>query len=148
MIKIREMIPDDVPEVMKIERASFNEPWAEVHFYFEIYAKTSHNWVAVDKSELCGYLCFWKLRDELHINNIAVGEDKRRKGFAQKMLNELSRYAKMNNSRMMTLEVNENNAPAIAFYKKNGFKQVGIRPNYYEKDKADALILTKELETK
>ena len=148
MIKIREMIPDDVPEVMKIERASFNEPWAEVHFYFELYAKTSHNWVAVEKNDILGYLCFWKLQDELHINNIAVHKDMRRKGFAQKMLDELSKFAKKNNARILTLEVNENNSAAIAFYNNNGFKQVGVRPNYYEKDKADALILTKKMETK
>ena len=142
------MIPDDVPEVMKIEQASFNEPWAEVHFYFELYAKTAHNWVAVEKNDIFGYLCFWKLQDELHINNIAVNEDKRRKGFAQKMLNELLKFAKKNNARILTLEVNENNSGAIAFYKKNGFKQVGVRQNYYAKDRADALILTKQMETK
>ncbi len=49
---------------------------------------------------------------------------------------------------MMTLEVSEHNMKAQSFYIKNGFKQVGIRPKYYEHDQADALILTKQLETK
>lgn len=147
MIKIREMTADDVPEVMKIERASFNEPWAEVHFYYEIYTKTSHDWVAVDKDDILGYLCFWKIADELHINNIAVRQDSRRHGIAQAMLDQLKRFGKKNGSSMMTLEVNEHNDPARRFYEKNGFKQAGLRPKYYEKDQADALILTKQLET-
>ena len=148
MIKIREMNADDVPEVMKIERASFSEPWAEVHFYFELYTKTSNNWVVEDDKELCGYICFWKIADELHINNIAVKESRHRQGMAQKMLDKLSGFAKKNKASMMTLEVSEHNMKAQSFYKKNGFEQVGIRPKYYERDQADALILTKQLETK
>ena len=91
MIKIREMTADDVSDVMKIERASFNEPWAEAHFYFEIYTRTSNDWVAVENDEILAYLCFWRIADELHINNIAVKETKRRRGIAQKLMNELTR---------------------------------------------------------
>ena len=72
MIKIRDMNADDVSAVMKIERVSFNEPWAEIHFYFDLYSKVSYNWVAECKDELCAYVCFWKIEDEVHINNIAV----------------------------------------------------------------------------
>ena len=147
MIKIREMNADDVSEVMKIERASFNEPWAEIHFYFDIYAKTAIDWVAVEGDELCGYLCFWKIEDEIHINNIAVSEKHRRSGVAQTMLDALSDFAAKHQVSMMTLEVNEHNEAAKSFYQKNGFLQVGRRPKYYEHDQADALILTKQLET-
>ncbi|MEA2077678.1 MAG: ribosomal protein S18-alanine N-acetyltransferase [Candidatus Marinimicrobia bacterium] len=147
MIKIREMNADDVPEVIKIERASFNEPWAEIHFYFDLYTKTSYDWVVVEDKELCGYLCFWKIKDELHINNIAVKESKQRRGVAQKMLDKLTIFAEKHRASMMTLEVSEHNKKAQNFYKKNGFEQVGIRPKYYEHDQADALILTKQLET-
>jgi ribosomal-protein-alanine N-acetyltransferase len=147
MIKIREMTADDVSEVMTIERASFNEPWAETHFYFEIYTKTSENWVAVEDNIILGYLCFWTIADELHINNIAVRKDRRRQGVAQMMLDELYRLGKKHKASMMTLEVNEHNDSAIGFYRKNGFELVGIRPKYYAADQADALIMTKRLET-
>ena len=148
MIKIREMNADDVSEVMKIERASFNEPWAEIHFYFDLYSKVAHNWVAESKSELCAYVCFWKIEDEVHINNIVVKETNRRQGIAQKLLDKMTDFAQKNSVKTMTLEVNEHNMSAQAFYKKNGFIEVGRRPKYYEYDQADALILTKELEMK
>ncbi|MCF7832377.1 MAG: ribosomal protein S18-alanine N-acetyltransferase [Candidatus Marinimicrobia bacterium] len=148
MIKIRDMHADDVSEVMKIERASFNEPWAEVHFYFELYTRTAINWVAEEGKDICGYLCFWKISDELHINNIAVKEDRRQEGIAQKMIDKLLIFGRKNKSNMMILEVNEHNEKARKFYEKNGFVEVGRRAKYYAHDQADALILTKELETK
>jgi [ribosomal protein S18]-alanine N-acetyltransferase len=147
MIKIRDMNADDVAEVMKIERASFSEPWAEIHFYFDLYSKISYNWVAMNKDELCAYVCFWKIEDEVHINNIAVKEANRQQGIAQKILDKMTSFARKNKIKRMTLEVNEHNMSAQAFYKKNGFMEVGRRPKYYEHDQADALILTKGLET-
>jgi len=147
IIKIRDMNANDVAEVMKIERASFNEPWAEIHFYFDLYSKVSYNWVALNKDELCAYVCFWKIENEVHINNIAVKETNRQQGIAQKLLDKMIRFARKNNLKSMTLEVNEHNMSAQAFYKKNGFVEVGRRPKYYEYDQADALILTKGLET-
>lgn len=145
MIIIRDMHADDVFKVMEIERASFNEPWAEMHFYFELYTKVAHNWVAEFDKDLCAYLCFWKIEDEIHLNNIAVNEVMRRQGIAQKMLDKLIDYSLKHNARMITLEVNEHNESAIKFYTKNAFQQVGRRKKYYEYDQADALILTKEL---
>jgi ribosomal-protein-alanine N-acetyltransferase len=43
----------------------------------------------------------------------------------------------------VTLEVRAGNAPAIALYEKHGFQRVGLRRNYYERPKEDALIMTK-----
>ncbi|MCD6337377.1 MAG: ribosomal protein S18-alanine N-acetyltransferase [Candidatus Marinimicrobia bacterium] len=148
MIKIRDMHEEDVSAVMKIERASFNEPWAEIHFYFDLYSKVSYNWVAESKNELCAYVCFWKIGDEVHINNIAVKEANRRQGIAQKILNRILGFALKTGVKSLTLEVNEHNISAQAFYIKNRFVEVGRRPKYYEFDQADALILTRELEMK
>ena len=146
MMKIRDMHEDDVSAVMEIERASFNEPWAEIHFYFDLYSKVSYNWVAENKNEICAYVCFWKIQDEVHINNIAVKEANRHQGVAQKLLNKMLSFAFKKGVKSMTLEVNEHNISAQKFYEKNGFIEVGRRPKYYEYDQADALILTKELE--
>ena len=69
------------------------------------------------------------------------------RGIAQKMLDKLLGFAKKHRSAFITLEVNEFNEKARKFYKKNGFEETGRRPKYYQKDLADALILTKQLET-
>ena len=43
---------------------------------------------------------------------------------------------------LLTLEVRESNAPALALYKKQGFEILGKRPGYYEQPREDAVIMT------
>ncbi|MCI9366191.1 MAG: GNAT family N-acetyltransferase [Clostridia bacterium] len=45
-------------------------------------------------------------------------------------------------SALITLEVNEENKPAIHLYEKYGFQTVGTRKRYYD-NKFDAYIMTK-----
>ncbi len=146
MVHIRNMHADDVFEVMRIERTSFYEPWAEMHFYFELYTKTSHNWVALVDDKIKAYVCFWLIADEMHLNNIAVDEHCRRQGLAQKLLDKMLAFGRQHDAAFITLEVNENNLSAIRFYEKNNFKQVGRRKKYYQYDQADALIMTMEIQ--
>ena len=61
-------------------------------------------------------------------------------GIGSKLLEELIKKAEEASS-LITLEVNEENKPAIHLYEKYGFKLLGKRKKYY-KDK-DALIMTK-----
>ena len=60
------------------------------------------------------------------------------------MLEEIINIAKNKNMKSITLEVNVNNNIAINLYKKYGFKEVGIRPKYYN-NTDDAIIMTKEI---
>lgn len=145
MISIRDMQSDDVFEVMRIEEASFDEPWAEIHFYFDLFGKTSYNWVLTVEEKIRAYVCFWLIVDEIHLNNIAVDPDFRRQGLAQKILNKMIQFAIEHKAAFITLEVNEHNDKAKKFYEKNGFKQVGKRLKYYQHDQADALIMTMEM---
>ena len=46
----------------------------------------------------------------------------------------------------ITLEVRQSNITAVNLYKKNGFKQVAIRKNYYNNPIESAIIMTKFLE--
>ena len=42
----------------------------------------------------------------------------------------------------LTLEVRESNAPARALYEKAGFRTAGVRKNYYERPREDAVLMT------
>ena len=44
------------------------------------------------------------------------------------------------------LDVRISNEPAIAFYKKHGFIEDGIRKGFYEQPKEDALLMSKEID--
>ncbi|MFA6617609.1 MAG: ribosomal protein S18-alanine N-acetyltransferase [Candidatus Neomarinimicrobiota bacterium] len=147
MIEIRDMHADDISEVIRIEKNSFDEPWTEMLFYLDLYTKVSNNWVLTLEEKIRAFVCFYLIADEIHLNNIAVDPDFRCQGLAQKLLNKMFEFAKEHEVAFITLEVNEHNDKAKNFYKKNGFKQVGLRPKYYEHDQADALIMTMEIKS-
>ena len=44
------------------------------------------------------------------------------------------------------LEVRQSNLPAIALYEKMGYKNIGIRKNFYEKPVEDAVIMSKTVD--
>ena len=44
----------------------------------------------------------------------------------------------------MTLEVRVSNEPALALYKKLGFKKAGVRKKYYEDNGEDAYIMVND----
>lgn len=81
-----------------------------------------------------GYLITYDNIDSLDIFEIAVDKNFRKKGLASKLLNRI------NDERKILLEVSEKNKVAINLYKKNGFKMISRRKNYYL-DGSDAIVM-------
>ena len=80
------------------------------------------------------YLITYDNIDSLDIFEIAVDKNFRKKGLASKLLNRI------NDERKILLEVSEKNKVAINLYKKNGFKMISRRKNYYL-DGSDAIVM-------
>ena len=78
--------------------------------------------------------------------NVAVDPARRREGVARKLVQALVTALNENGVHALLLEVRASNEPAKALYERQGFIQVGRRPNYYRNPKEDALILRKEWE--
>lgn len=90
--------------------------------------------------KLVGFLSVSIIYDRAEINYIVVLEEYRRRGIAQKLFD----FFLINNTvNSVSLEVREDNAPAISFYLKNGFKKASIRKNYY-KD-VDGILMVLEV---
>ena len=81
-----------------------------------------------------GYLITYDNIDSLDIFEIAVDKNFRKKGIASKLLNRINDEIKI------LLEVSEKNEVAINLYKKNGFKMISRRKNYYL-DGSDAIVM-------
>jgi ribosomal-protein-alanine N-acetyltransferase len=138
------MTQKDLPEVLAIERASFPNPWHETTFEGEIQNEgISFPLVAVHRTDkkIIGYILFWKIKDEILINNIAVHRDFRRRGVAEAMLQDVLASAHREGVVFASLEVRSSNKPARIFYEKLGFRLIGIRKDYYSNPKEDALAL-------
>jgi ribosomal-protein-alanine N-acetyltransferase len=148
-LKIGEYEERDIDEIIAIETDSFPTPWSANIFRSEIASPISRLLVARVSHErgerVAGYLVYWHVADELHLHNIAVRRDMRRRGIASRLLGEAMRRSCLKEARWVTLEVRRSNNSAQRFYEKFGFSVRGVRPGYYTDTREDALIMWADL---
>lgn len=145
---IRRMEEKDLPAVLAIERVSFPNPWHESTFRGEIQNKSiSFPWVMVREpdNQVVGYVIFWKIGEEVQVNNIAVHPDFRRRGLGESLLRHVISWVKKEGAQLVTLEVRPSNLAAQALYRKLGFKTIGLRRFYYSNPLEDALVMILDL---
>jgi ribosomal-protein-alanine N-acetyltransferase len=138
----------DVPAIWAIEKVSFPTPWSRWSFLAELGHRNSYTLVAGPPSpypwQTLGYLIFWVVLDEMHILNLAVHSEHRRRGIARRLLAEGLAQARTLGAELAWLEVRPSNLAARALYESFGFKEMGRRPRYYNDTQEDALLLTLE----
>lgn len=143
----RSMEERDLDQIMIIESQSFTTPWSKESFILEITDNKLAKYIIAEiDGKVIGYGGIWLILDEGHITNIAVGKDYRGKGVGNKIIEALIGYCAVKEIRNMTLEVRQSNIVAQNLYKKYGFLEYGIRPNYYSDDHEDAVIMWKTIE--
>jgi [ribosomal protein S18]-alanine N-acetyltransferase len=141
------MRPDDLDEVVAIERASFGMPWSRGAFLYEIQQnRVARCWVLREGDRVAAYLCLWEIGDELHVTNIAVHPAHRRRGLARRLLRAILEDGRSRHLRAVTLEVRPTNDEALALYESFGFRVVGRRRGYYYDTGEDALIMESDLQ--
>jgi ribosomal-protein-alanine N-acetyltransferase len=144
---ISPMRPDDLDEVVTIERASFGMPWSRGAFLYEIEQnRVARCWVLREDDRVVAYLCLWEIGDELHVTNIAVHPGLRRRGLARRLLGAILEDGRARRLRAVTLEVRPTNDEARTLYESFGFRVVGRRRGYYYDTGEDALIMESELQ--
>jgi len=140
-IKTRDMVVDDLEDVLVIERASFPIPWSRGIFLGEIEYPFCHDLVALVESQIVGYICFAIVYDEIHLRNLAIHRDWKRHGVASRLLSRMIAISSAEGARYGTLEVRKSNTAALELYKRFGFVVEGVRPSYYSETREDALIM-------
>ena len=141
-----EMKAEHVPQVARLEKLCFADPWSEMSIASELQNLWAYWLVAVQDDMVVGYIGSQSTIDETDVMNVAVHPDWRRQGIAAQLIENLIEELKKRGSHALMLEDRASNAPAISLYEKMGFRQVGLRKNYYRNPKEDALILRKEWE--
>lgn len=94
-----------------------------------------------DGDDLCGFCSCWIVADELHINSLVIAPTLRRRGLARTLLAAVLAAAVAEGARSATLEARRSNTPALALYTALGFAIDGVRHDYYDDPREDALIL-------
>ena len=140
------MEPGDLDQVLPIERASFPTPWTRAAFLYEIQQnKVAHCTTLRARSGVVGYLCFWEIGHEIHITNLAVHPEWRRRGVARRLLATALAEGVSRGVVLAFLEVRPTNTRALALYDSLGFQVIGRRNGYYFDTGEDALVMEARL---
>jgi ribosomal-protein-alanine N-acetyltransferase len=136
--------PADAAAIAALHKASFQRGWGEDEVYRLLIEKNVVAHRAVTGHTMTGFILSRLAAGEAEILSIAVARKQRGRGFARPLLDlNLRRLAGLG-ARTVFLEVDENNMPARALYRRAGFADVGRRNSYYQSGAA-ALILRRDL---
>lgn len=141
-IKIIKMSKEHIDSVVNLENECFSEPWSFEGILQELSNDKAYFIVAIMDNKVAGYTGMYCIYGDCYITNIAVSHNYRRLGIGKALINKLIKYAKKQNYNFISLEVRESNISAINLYKSFGFKKIGVRQNFYNKPKENAIIMT------
>jgi len=138
--------PDQIDDVLAVEESSFSNPWTRDMYLSELENRgVSFCFLARDDAQrIVGFCSFWRVLDELHINNLAVLPAMRRAGIGSALLTRVLQEGAIMGARRATLEVRRSNTAARLLYERFGFAIAGIRRAYYTNPVEDALILWRD----
>jgi ribosomal-protein-alanine N-acetyltransferase len=141
---IQEMVLEDIPAVLDIDRVSFSNPWPERSYRYELTDNPAAQlFVAkLDDGTVVAFLGYWLIADEVHISTFAVHPEFRMHGIGEDLLRSALSDAYEKGAQVATLEVRESNDAAISLYEKLGFEVVGSRNGYYRDNNEDAILMT------
>jgi ribosomal-protein-alanine N-acetyltransferase len=137
---------DEIDEVLSIEEASFTNPWTREMYLAEL-ANTGVSFVYLARDaggRPVGFCSFWRVLDELHINNLAVLPEHRGTGIGSALLTRALAEGAALGAKRATLEVRRSNEAARRLYERFGFSVAGVRQGYYSHPVEDALVLWRE----
>jgi len=129
----------DRDAILALEAASFSNPWTAETFDRMLALPVSRIYAArTADGHIVAFCACWFIKDELHINTLAVAAPLRRHGIASRLL---AAVLADTGAARATLEVRRSNAAAIRLYEKFGFQVTAVRQRYYENPEEDGLIL-------
>ena len=141
---------EDLGALLELERASYTHPWTLRHFRGALAAQGALSVVlrgafapADPQRGIVAYCVSQIVVDELHIHNLAVRQQARSQGLGGRLLGLVLGLAASRGARVALLEVRRSNWAAIQLYRSAGFQAVGLRRDYYERPREDAVLLRK-----
>ena len=144
---LRRAADEDLAEVVRIERASFSDPWSAGDFASVMSMPQAIFLVAVDAAgKVAGYVMAMVVADESEILNIAVDPARRGGAIGGMLLDSALTAAEAQGVSSTFLEVRESNEPAIRLYRSRGFEEISRRKKYYRSPAEDALVLRRAMQ--
>ena len=135
------MVAEDIPDVVEIEATAFYDAWNAGMLLNELENELTTYVVMEQEGCLVGYAGFWLVAGEAQVTRVAVAEAERGQGLGTRLTAAMVNKAWELGAEAVTLEVRESNLAAQKAYLTCGFASEGIRPNYYEDNHENAVIM-------
>jgi [ribosomal protein S18]-alanine N-acetyltransferase len=129
-------------KILEIENLSFSAPWSLHGFFQELQNPVSQLWALMSDKVLLGYLCFWTIREEMQLLDLAVHPRYRARGHGSFLLTKMADLAFSRGICRIWLEVRVSGSTARRLYEKFGFVESGRRTNYYTNPPEDAIVMS------
>jgi ribosomal-protein-alanine N-acetyltransferase len=129
----------------EIHRTSFARPWDAVEFerLLADRAVVADGLFLGRETEPAGFVLSRVVTDEAEILTVALSAEARGRGHSRPLLDQHLDALARAGARVVHLEVEESNRPALALYRAFGFAEVGRRAGYYARpDGTRAAALT------
>ena len=138
---VRKAAEADIPALYQLETACFPDPWSQKSLRDTLREERSFFAVAAIDGKIARYINTTYILDEMELNRICTLPEYRRNGAGRALLLAAFDFAASHGVRAFFLEVRASNAPAQALYKAAGFREAGLRKNYYQNPAEDGLIM-------
>lgn len=121
----------NIKELIKIDNVIQDDPWKEDNFLLSLNYKWELSLIALEKNEIIGFLICSLKENSIHIHRIAVIPEYQNKKVGSLLMETLIDNCNKLEIKKVTLKVKNNNYDAFKFYKKLGFKILGIENSRY-----------------
>lgn len=132
-LHIRWLTEMDLPDVLEIERGSFDDPWTEEEFRKVLRLRNYVGMVAVTESLgiVVGYMVYGLKPGGLELASLAVNPNFRREGIGRQMIAKLVGKLSPRVRKSIDLVVMETNMGAVKFFSQVGFIAIGVLRGFY-----------------
>ena len=142
MAVIRRMRETDTGQASELETDNFSDGWTEHDFEETLRLDYAYYYVAEEGGRLIGICGLRNIAGEGEITNVSVDIRYRQKGVASALLEHTLQEGGKLGIRDFTLEVRISNGRAIRLYESLGFRNCGIRKNFYELPREDGMVMS------
>lgn len=141
----RKGIEEDIKQIAKLEKKTFSDAWTAKSLQDTLEQKQAFITVAEADGKVVGYCIIYYVMDEAEIARIAICDTVRRNGIGKGLLRYTCECCSERGVDRLLLDVRESNVGAIAFYEHFGFQKDGMRKQFYEMPKEDAVLMSMSL---
>lgn len=136
------MTKEDAPAAAAIEQTLPGRPWSEQAFRESLDCREAYFLAAeAENGDLAGYCGCYMTLDDAEIVDVAVAQTYRRRGIGGELLDRMIADLDARGLHVIVLEVRSGNEAAIRLYEGRGFTGIGVRKNFYENPREDALVM-------